>query len=89
VFARFSPDGSSLTLLDGAGRPARRVGPRLGTGIVAATRGARDQVVWIVTGLDRRGVDAAARALDEKKLQGAFAVAATGSAVEKLPLGKR
>jgi len=89
VFARVAGDGSSLALLDEKGRVARRVGRDAGVGIVAATRGPRDELVWLVTGLDSRGVDAAARALDSQNLRNAFAVAATGSAVEKLPLVNR
>ena len=89
VFARFAKDGRSLELLDDAGRPARRLGPADGTGVVAATRGPREEVVWLVTGLDRRGVEAASRALDERALRDAFAVATRGDAVEKLPLDER
>jgi hypothetical protein len=88
VFARFAADGSSLSLLDQAGKPARRVKPDDGTGILAATRGPRDDLVWLVTALDRRGLDAAARALDRGRLTNAFAVAATGRSVEPLPLAK-
>ena len=86
VFARFAADGRTLTLLDEAGRPARRVRRGDGTGIVAATRGSREELVWLVTALDRPGLAAAARALDQAKLEDAFAVAAGGRAVQKLPL---
>lgn len=89
VFARFASDGRSLELLGPDGRAARRVSPGDGTGIVAATRPAGDDLVWIVTGLDDTGVEAAASALDEKKLRDAFAVAATGDEVERLPLAAR
>jgi hypothetical protein len=89
VFARFAGDGRSLELLDGEGRPARRVEPGDGTGIVAATRPSGEDLVWLVTGLDDRGVEAAASALDERKLRNAFAVAATGRVVERLPLADR
>jgi hypothetical protein len=89
VFARFAADGRSLQLLDGDGRPARRVTAGEGTGIVAATRPSGDDLVWLVTGLDERGVETAAAALDERKLRNAFAVAATGRVVEKLPLAER
>jgi hypothetical protein len=84
VFARFAGDGRSLELLDGSGRAARKVGA--GTGIVAATRPSGEDLVWVVTGLDERAVDSAAAALDAGKLRDAFAVAATGDRVEKLPL---
>jgi hypothetical protein len=89
VFARFAKDGRSLELLDDAARPARQLRPADGAGVVAATRGPREEVVWLVTGLDRRGVEAASRALDGRLLRDAFAVAARGGAVEKLPLGER
>jgi hypothetical protein len=89
VFARFASDGRSLELLDEAGRPARRVNAADGTGVVAATRGPREEVVWLVTGLDRRGVAAGSRALDERALRNAFAVATTAGRVEKLPLVER
>ena len=86
VFARFAEDGRSLALLGEDGRPLRRVRPGDGTGIVAATRPEEEQIVWVVTGLDDAGVEAAARALEEKDLSGAFAVAAGRRGVEKLPL---
>jgi Domain of unknown function (DUF4430) len=86
VFARFAHDGSKLTLLDQKGGGARTVRPGDGTGIVAATRGPRDELVWLVTGLDSKAVDAAAHALAERRLRSAFAVAVTGRRVEKLPL---
>ena len=86
VFARVAGDGSSLELLDETGRTARRVGPGDGTGIVAATRPTDDELVWLVIALDGEGLEAAARALDERRLRNAFAVAATGDEVEKLPL---
>jgi Domain of unknown function (DUF4430) len=89
VFARFAPDGSSLALLDDKGDAARTVKPGAGTGIVAATRGPRDELVWLVTGLDSKGVEAATGALERSKLEDAFAVAATGRVVEKLPLAER
>ncbi|HEX2234475.1 MAG TPA: DUF4430 domain-containing protein [Thermoleophilaceae bacterium] len=86
VFARVAGDGRSLELLDEAGRTARRVGPGDGTGIVAAARPTDDELVWLVIGLDEEGVAAAARALDERRLRNAFAVAVTGDRVENLPL---
>jgi hypothetical protein len=89
VFARFAGDGRSLELLDGGGAAARRVEPGDGTGIVAATRPSGEDLVWLVTGLDERGVDAAAAALDARKLRDAFAVAAGDRGVEKLPLAER
>ena len=83
VFARFGVR-STLELLDPAGRPARRAAP--GTGVVAALAPPGTALTWVVTGLDDRGVAAAARAIDARDLRDAYAVAATPSGVEKLPL---
>jgi hypothetical protein len=89
VFARFGHDGGSLELLDPRGRPARRVEPGDGTGLVAATRPTGDDLVWLVTALDEPGLRAAASALSERALRNAFAVAASDRGVEKLPVGER
>ena len=86
VFARFSRDGSSLELLDEHGDTARRVKPGDGVGLVLALQPRAEELVWIVTALDDEGLEAGVRALDERKLRDAFAVAATGDRVEKLPL---
>lgn len=86
VFARFGRGGRSLELLDERGQVARRVAPGAGTGIVAALRRTEEEIVWLVTGLDRRGVASAAGALEEKRLRGAFAAAVSGRTTEKLPL---
>jgi Domain of unknown function (DUF4430) len=86
VFARVTRDGASLELLDESGRAAR-VAPRgAGTGIVAAARPEEDELVWMVIALDEQGLEAAASAVDEDRLKNAFAVAASGEEVEKLPL---
>jgi hypothetical protein len=86
VFARFSPDGDSLDLLDEDGEPARRVKRGDGVGLVLALQPRAEELVWIVTALDDEGLEAGVRALDEQKLRDAFAVAVTGNKVEKLPL---
>jgi hypothetical protein len=86
VFARVAGDGRSLELLDESGRTVRRVETGDGTGVVAAARPTEDELVWLVIALDERGVSAAARALDERRLRNAFAVAVTGDRVENLPL---
>jgi uncharacterized protein DUF4430 len=86
VFARFSRDGSTLELLDEQGETARRVRPGDGVGLVLALQPRADELVWIVTALDDEGLAAGVRALDEGELRNAFAVAATGDRVEKLPL---
>ena len=86
VFARFSPDGNSLDLLDEHGKTARQVKRGDGVGLVLALQPRAEELVWLVTALDDEGLEAAVRALDEKKLRNAFAVAVTGNRVEKLPL---
>jgi hypothetical protein len=84
VFARFVDDGTQLELLDEDGDVARAADT--GTGLVAATALEKQAVVWMVTGLDDVGVQAAAAALDARSLRNAFAVAATPDGPVKLPL---
>ena len=84
VFARFGDD--AIELLDERGRTARTVRRGDGVGIVLALQPRAEELVWIVTALDERGLDAGVRALSERSLRDAFAVAATGNRVEKLPL---
>jgi uncharacterized protein DUF4430 len=84
VFARFSADGRSLTLLDERGKPVRNAPP--GSGLVAATAAEGSQPVWVITGLNDAGVEAAARALDKKSLNNAYAVAVTPSGDVRLPV---
>jgi hypothetical protein len=86
VFARFTGDGQTLELLDEHGDAAREVHRGDGVGVVLALQPRAEELVWIVTALDERGLEAGVRALDEDKLRDAFAVAATGDRVEKLPL---
>ena len=85
VFARFSPNGQTLSLEDELGKPVRAAPP--GTGLVAATAQEGSSPTWIVTGLDEAGVEAAARALDPGTLRDAFAVAVTPTGPLRLPLG--
>jgi hypothetical protein len=86
VFARFTDDGATLELLDERGDAVRRVRRGDGVGLVLALQPRAEELVWIVTALDEEGLEAGVRALDESKLRNAFAVAATGGRVEKLPL---
>ncbi len=86
VFARFGDDDRSLELLDEDGEVARTVRPGDGTALVAALRPRDEELVWLVTALDDAGLAAGVAALREGKLRDAFAVAVTGSNVEKLPL---
>jgi Domain of unknown function (DUF4430) len=86
VFARFSGEGDALELLGEDGRRTRRAAS--GTGLVAALASGEREFVWLVSGLDGPGVEAAARALDRRSLMDAYAVAAGPRGVEKLPLEK-
>jgi len=86
VFARFADDGKTLELLDQHGDAVRRVHRGDGVGLVLALQPRAEELVWIVTALDAQGLEAGVRALDESKLRDAFAVAANGARVEKLPL---
>lgn len=83
VFARFRDGGRRLELLDGRGDVVRTNGPD--TGIVAALRPTDDELLWLVTGGSRAGVDSAARAFRRDSLRDAFAVAAAGGAPLPLP----
>jgi hypothetical protein len=85
VFARVAR--GRLELLDGAGRRVRTAPP--GTGLVAALAPRENQVVWVLTAPDGRGVAAAARALDAHTLRDAYAVAAGPGGAQKLPLVAR
>jgi hypothetical protein len=89
VFARFEPGRRVLDLLDERGEPARRIEPGDGVGLVLAMRPRADELVWLVTALDERGLKAGVRALSARRLRDAFAVAVTGRTVEKLPLAER
>ena len=80
MFARFDRDGRALELLDEYGRRVRaRSGRATAPGSWLALRPREDELVWVVTGAGRarawrRGV----RALDERRLRDAFAVAVDG-----------
>jgi hypothetical protein len=86
VFARVSGDGGRIDLLDSSGDVARTVRPGDGTALVAALRPTTNEIVWLVTGLDERALEAGVSALSERRLRDAYAVAVTGDRVEKLPL---
>jgi Domain of unknown function (DUF4430) len=89
VFARFDHGGHSLELLDEDGEAARTVRPGDGTALVAALQPRAEELLWLVTGLDREALAAGVAALDEGMLRDAYAVAVTGARVEKLPLLSR
>ncbi|MGH3016021.1 MAG: DUF4430 domain-containing protein, partial [Gaiellaceae bacterium] len=86
VFARFADEGERLELLDEDGDVVRTADA--GTGLVAATALEQQAVVWLVTGLEDVGVQAAAAILDARSLRNAFAVAATPDGPVKLPLSE-
>jgi hypothetical protein len=89
VFARFDREEPSIELLDERGEVARTVRPGDGVGIVLAMRPLEEELVWLATGLDQKGVAAAVGALDEDELRDAFAVAVDGRTVQKLPVVNR
>jgi hypothetical protein len=72
VFARMSPDGRSLALLDAQGRAVRTLGA--GSGLVAATSFDHGKPVWVVTGTDVRGLNDAAESLQAGILRNRFAL---------------
>ncbi len=61
VFARLDRQGRSLELLDADGEVARTVRPGDGTALVAALRPLDDELVWLVTALDEKGLAAGVR----------------------------
>lgn len=89
VFAEFTPaaGGFALAGLGEDGRVARRFGPD--AGLVATTRRYDAPPVWLVTGGDVRGVQAAAGLLDSADLRDHYAVAAERGGEAPLPIGTR
>jgi hypothetical protein len=84
VFAQPRPSSRSMRLLDWNGNVSRALGP--GAGLVAAMCPAESEIQWLVTGVDRKGVERASRSLDADTLRDAFAVAVTDNGIQKLPL---
>ena len=84
VFARFRDGGDTLELLGEDGEVVREEGR--GAGLIAAVRLTDAELLWLVTGVDEAGVEAAAAALNPRDLRDAFAVAVTDGGVVKLPL---
>jgi hypothetical protein len=87
VYARMSPDGRSIALLDARGTAVRTLG--LGSGLVAATRLGEAPPVWIVTGTDAAGVAAAAQAFEPGALHDRFALAVAHDLGVALPVAGR
>jgi hypothetical protein len=84
VFARFSPDGDELRLLDWKAHYRRS--ERGDVGLVAAMRPTEADFMWVVTGLNDAGVARAADALDPQRLRDAFALVVTPDGDQKIPL---
>jgi hypothetical protein len=84
VFARPSPGGESIALLDAEGQPARTL--RAGAGLVAATAVEAQAPTWIVTGTDEVGLAAAAAAITEERLGQHFALAVEDGRDVPLPI---
>lgn len=85
VYARFSDNGRTLSLLNADGTVARQAPP--GSGLVAAVLPKDQQPVWVVTGVDDAGVARAAALLNARSLRDAYAIAALPSGPLRLPLG--
>jgi hypothetical protein len=80
VYAEPSRDGASLALLDQQGKVVQTL--TAGAGLIAATSRDEDKPVWVVTGTDEAGTEAAARNFDAAVLDDHFAVAiAAGQAI--------
>jgi Domain of unknown function (DUF4430) len=84
VYARFSANGKTLTLLDQDGRSVRTLGAD--SGLIAATRNGESAPVWVVSGTDDAGVDLAAHDFLKSVLQDRFAVALSGAQAISLPV---
>jgi uncharacterized protein DUF4430 len=82
VYASFTGGGRALQLLDPLGRVAAVL--RAGAGLIAATAQNGSGPIWLVTGTDPAGVQAAASALTPARLQDHFALAVDGA--QDLPL---
>jgi hypothetical protein len=84
VYATFGAGGSTLRLLDPAGKVVKTLGP--GAGLIAATSDNSSTPTWLITGTDPRGVAAAASALTAARLHDHFALAVQGATRFPLPL---
>jgi hypothetical protein len=73
VYARITPDGRRISVLDPEGHVVRTL--FAGTGLIAATASGDAPPTWIVTGTDAAGVALAARNLTADALHDRFAVA--------------
>jgi hypothetical protein len=85
VYARFSPSGGALQLLDPAGHTARTLAGS--AGLVAATADSQSKPTWLITGTDAAGVSAAAGALTPQALHDHFALAVAAGSHIPVPVG--
>ena len=85
VFAEFerATGGWRLDALDQSGEVADKL--EAGGGLVAALHPGEDPAVWVVTGTDATGVEAAAELRDEDELRDRYAVAVGDGGTEPLP----
>jgi hypothetical protein len=83
VYARFSANGQTLTLLNQSGQSLGAL--HADAGLIAATRHQEEPPVWFVTGTDEQGVQLAARAFDQSTLRDRFAVALARDGAIALP----
>jgi hypothetical protein len=84
VYAEPSRDGASLALLDQQGKVVQTLAA--GTGLIAATSRDEDEPVWVVSGTDGPGTEAAARDFDAASLEHHFAVAVSAGHVIPVPV---
>jgi Domain of unknown function (DUF4430) len=84
VYARFGSGGSSLDLLDPAGKVVRTLGAD--AGLIAATAQPSTGPFWLITGTDVAGVSAAADAFTPTRLRDHFALAVQGQSGFPVPL---
>jgi hypothetical protein len=86
VYARFAGNGQSLALLNASGKVTSTL--TAGAGLVAATRYAQEEPLWVVTGTDEAGVSRAAHVFSEAALRDHFALALeSDGAARPLPTG--
>ncbi len=84
VFARITPDGREISLFNAHGDVARTL--RRDTGLIAAVRLNHGRPVWVVTGTDTAGINAAAGSLAQGVLADKFAFATSGGTPIGLPV---
>ena len=80
-------DEDALRVLDLKGHRVRS--ERGDVGLVAATRPTELDFMWYVTGLNDKGVELAARALDPDRLRRAYALVVTPEGDQKIPVVDR